>query len=200
MRGKSTILALMMITIVSAPLAYAEPHDDGSTQTITGAETWSSDSLLDGDLIIANNGILTIDSSIDVGTGSSITVEEGGSLILNGALSSAEPVNRLFMEVFNTTVLEPYFPGLIDSGTLRVNFASEYFTNMEVYVKTNDVSQSWTGEDYLDFNVQFNDVPELVEFTGFLQYQVLIESIQAFDSNGAIYTPVSYTHLRAHET
>ena len=188
MRGKSTILALMMITIVSAPLAYAEPHDDGSTQTITGTETWSSDSLLDGDLIIANNGILTIDSSIDVGTGSSITVEEGGSLILNGALNSAEPVNRLFMEVFNTTVLEPYFQGLIDSGTLRVNFASEYFTNMEVYVKTNDVSQSWTGEDYLDFNVQFNDAPELVEFSGFLQYQVLVESIQAFDSNGAIYT------------
>ena len=89
------------------------------------------------------------------------------------------------MEVYQNTILEPYFNGLIDSGTLRVNMAKEYFTSMEVYVLVGGENQTWTGQDYLDFSVNFDDTSVNVGFEGFWQFPVWVDSIQAFDSNGA---------------
>ena len=189
MRVKTTIVALMMIaTILLLPLSTAEAQNDGSTQTIVDSVTWSTNSNLDGSVIVADGGVLTIDSSIQVATGSTITVEEGGSIVLNGAINAAESNNEMYMEVYQNTVLQPYFAGLSDTGTLRVNFASDYFSSMEVYLIVEEINTSWTGQNYLDFNIGFQDAPVNVTFDGFWQFPVWIDSIQAFDSNGAIYT------------
>ena len=170
-----------------SPLTLAEAQDDGSTQTISSSETWTSDNTLNGNVTISNGGVLTIDGSINVATGSKITVDSGGSLILNGALNAAESTNEIYMEVYQNTVLEPYFDGLVDSGVMRINMAQEYFSSMDVHLEVMETNLSWTGEDYLDFNVEFTDEPVNINFSGFWQFPVWIDSIQAFDSNGAIY-------------
>ena len=88
MRGKTLLVILLMLAAgLSVPNVGAEAQDDGSSQTINSSETWSSDSTLNGDVTVSNGGVLTIDSTISVDTGSSITVEDGGSLILNGQLN-----------------------------------------------------------------------------------------------------------------
>ena len=170
-----------------SPLSLAEAQDDGSTQTISSSETWTSDNTLNGNVTISNGGVLTIDGSINVATGSKITVDSGGSLILNGALNAAESMNEIYMEVYQNTVLEPYFDGLVDSGVMRINMAQEYFSSMDVHLEVMETNLSWTGEDYLDFNVEFTDEPVNINFSGFWQFPVWIDSVQAFDSNGAIY-------------
>ena len=189
MRVSTALVALMMTaTVLFIPSSIAEAQNDGSTQTISSSETWTSDGTLDGDVIVGNGGVLTIDSEINVATGSTITVQQGGNLILNGQLNAVESNNEIYMEVYQNTILEPYFNGLIDSGTLRVNMAKEYFTSMEVYVLVAGENQTWTGQDYLDFSVNFDDTSVNVGFEGFWQFPVWVDSIQAFDSNGAIYT------------
>ncbi len=170
-----------------SPLTLAEAQDDGSTQTISSSETWTSDNTLNGNVTVSNGGVLTIDGSINVATGSKITVDSGGSLILNGALNAAESMNEIYMEVYQNTVLAPYFDGLVDSGVMRINMAQEYFSSMDVHLEVMETNLSWTGEDYLDFNVEFTDEPVNINFSGFWQFPVWIDSIQAFDSNGAIY-------------
>ena len=188
MRGNTTIVILaMMMTALMSPLTLAEAQDDGSTQTISSSETWTSDNTLNGNVTISNGGVLTIDGSINVATGSKITVDSGGSLILNGALNAAESMNEIYMEVYQNTVLEPYFDGLVDSGVMRINIAQDYFSSMDVHLEVMETNLSWTGEDYLDFNVEFTDEPVNINFSGFWQFPVWIDSIQAFDSNGAIY-------------
>ena len=188
MRGNTTIVILAMVmTALMSPLTLAEAQDDGSTQTISSSETWTSDNTLNGNVTISNGGVLTIDGSINVATGSKITVDSGGSLILNGALNAAESMNEIYMEVYQNTVLEPYFDGLVDSGVMRINMAQEYFSSMDVHLEVMETNLSWTGEDYLDFNVEFTDEPVNINFSGFWQFPVWIDSIQAFDSNGAIY-------------
>ena len=188
MRGNTTMVILtMMMAALMSPLTLAEAQDDGSTQTISSSETWTSDNTLNGNVTVSNGGVLTIDGSINVATGSKITVDSGGSLILNGALNAAESMNEIYMEVYQNTVLEPYFDGLVDSGVMRINMAQEYFSSMDVHLEVMETNLSWTGEDYLDFNVEFTDEPVNINFSGFWQFPVWIDSIQAFDSNGAIY-------------
>ena len=189
MRASIALVALMMTaTVLLIPTSIAEAQNDGSTQTITSSEVWTSDATLDGDVVVGSGGVLTIDSNIDVATDSTITIEQGGNLILNGQLNALDSNNEVYMEVYQNTILEPYFSGLIDSGTLRVNMAKEYFTSMEVYVITAGENLTWTGQPYLDFTVNFDDASVTVGFEGFWQFPVWVDSIQAFDSNGAIYT------------
>ena len=45
--------------------------------------------------------------------------------------------------------------------------AKEYFTSMEVYVLVAGENQTWTGQDYLDFSVNFDDTSVNVGFEGF---------------------------------
>jgi len=116
MRVSIALVTLMMTAIVlSIPTSIAEAQNDGSTQTITSSEVWTSDSTLDGAVIVGSGGVLTIDSSIDVTTGSTITIQQGGAMILNGQLNAVDSNNQIYMEVYQNTLLEPYFDGLIDS-------------------------------------------------------------------------------------
>ena len=189
MRVNTTLVTLMMITtVLLSPAALAEAQNDASTQTNTNSETWSSDASLDGDVIVSDGGVLTIDGIISVETGSTITIQEGGNLILNSELNSADLTNELFMEVYNGTTIRPYFNGLTDSGTMRINMASEYFSSMEVNLSVGGTNITWTGEDYIDYSVEFQDAAIDVNFSGFWLFPVWIDSVQAFDSNGVIYT------------
>ena len=189
MRRATIILTFFMIsTILFMPSGLSEPQTDGTTQVISSSESWNSNSELNGDVTVSEGATLTISGDITIATGSSIIIESGANLVLSGGLSALEMSSGVFMEVYDTTVLQPNFTGLVDSGTLRINMAKDYFSTMDVNVTVGDNTVAWTGEEYIDYIVNFNDLAINVSFQGFWQFPVWIDSIQAFDSNGAIYT------------
>ena len=189
MRRATIIVAFFMIsTILFVPTGLSQPQTDGTTQVINSTESWDANSELNGDVTITEGATLTINSDISIASGSSIIVDAGSKLVLNGALLAQDTTSGIYMEVYNSTVLQPNFTGLVDSGTLRVNLDKEYFTTMSVNVTVGENTLAWTGEDYLDYAVLFNDQIVNVSFSGFWQFPVWVDSIQAFDSNGVIYT------------
>ena len=189
MRRATIIVTFFMIsTILFMPSGLSEPQTDGTTQVISSSESWNSNSELNGDVTVSEGATLTISGDITIATGSSIIIESGANLVLSGGLSALEMSSGVFMEVYDTTVLQPNFTGLVDSGTLRINMAKDYFSTMDVNVTVGDNTVAWTGEEYIDYIVNFNDLAINVSFQGFWQFPVWIDSIQAFDSNGAIYT------------
>ena len=188
MRRATIIVAFFMIsTILFMPTGLSQPQTDGTTQVITSSESWDINSEFNGDVTVTEGATLTISGDISIATGSSIVVDEGANLVLTGGLAALEMSSGVFMEVYDTTVLQPNFTGLVDSGTLRINMAKDYFSTMDVNVTVGDNTVAWTGEEYLDYNVNFNNLAVNVSFQGFWQFPVWIDSIQAFDSNGVIY-------------
>ena len=189
MRRATIIVAFFMIsTILIMPTGLSQPQTDGTTQVITSSESWDINSEFDGEVTVTEGATLTISGDISIATGSSIVVDEGANLVLTGGLSALEMSSGVFMEVYDTTMLQPNFTGLVDSGTLRINLAKDYFSTMDVNVTVGDSTIAWAGEEYLDYSVDFNDQAINVSFQGFWQFPVWIDSIQAFDSNGVIYT------------
>jgi hypothetical protein len=188
MRGATIIVAFFMIsTILFMPTGLSQPQTDGTTQVITSSESWDINSEFNGDVTVTEGATLTISGDISIATGSSIVVDEGANLVLTGGLAALEMSSGVFMEVYDTTVLQPNFTGLVDSGTLRINMAKGYFSTMDVNVTVGDNTVAWTGEEYIDYSVDFNDLAVNVSFQGFWQFPVWVDSIQAFDSNGVIY-------------
>ncbi|MBL6896160.1 MAG: hypothetical protein ISR23_03635 [Candidatus Poseidoniaceae archaeon] len=188
MRRATIIVAFFMIsTILFMPTGLSQPQIDGSTQVITSSESWDTNSELNGDVTVTEGATLTISGQISIATGSSILIDSGANLVLTGELSALEMSSGVFMEVYDTTVLQPNFTGLVDSGTLRINMAKDYFSTMDVNVTVGDNTVAWTGEEYIDYSIDFNDLAINVSFQGFWQFPVWIDSIQAFDSNGVIY-------------
>ncbi len=187
MRAISLIMTFLMASSILLPLTTASENTEARSQTIDTDEIWDTEQNLNQDLIIGTNGKLTIDSKITIASGTTITVDEGGELILNGELVSAEPTSATYMEVYNNTFIQPYFEGLIDSGTLRVNFASTLMANDTVDLNVNGNNKTWDGSDSLEFNVAFDDQLVNITFYTFCQFCPLIESVEAFDSNGVIY-------------
>ena len=189
MRRATIIMALFMIsTILFIPTGFSEPQTDGTSQVISSSESWETNSELNGDVTVSEGATLTISGDISIATGSSIVIDEGANLVLTGGLSALEMSSGVFMEVYDTTILQPNFTGLVDSGTLRINMAKDYFSTMDVNVTVGDSTVAWNGEEYIDYSVDFNDLAINVSFQGFWQFPVWIDSIQAFDSNGVIYT------------
>ena len=189
MRRATILVAFFMIsTILFMPTGLSQPQTDGTTQVITSSESWDINSEFDGEVTVTEGATLTISGDISIATGSSIVVDEGANLVLTGGLSALEMSSGVFMEVYDTTMLQPNFTGLVDSGTLRINVAKDYFSTMDVNVTVGDSTIAWAGEEYLDYSVDFNDQAINVSFQGFWQFPVWIDSIQAFDSNGVIYT------------
>lgn len=188
MRRATIIVAFFMIsTILFMPTGLSQPQTDGTTQVITSSESWDTNSELNGDVTVTEGATLTISGQISIATGSSIIIDSGANLVLTGELSALEMSSGVFMEVYDTTVLQPNFTGLVDSGTLRINMAKDYFSTMDVNVTVGDNTVAWTGEEYIDYSIDFNDLAINVSFQGFWQFPVWIDSIQAFDSNGVIY-------------
>ena len=105
----------------------------------------------------------------------------------------AENLNSgVYLEVYNGTELKPHFLNLYDTGTLVVNFQKDYFTSMFVNVTVGDTTLMWEGEESLSFSdVIFDDTEINVNFSGFWQFPLWVESIQSYDSNGVISTIIA---------
>ena len=94
-----TIAFLMLLwTATSIPVASAsEPPEDGSSITISDAQTWDSDDNLMGNVTITTGGSLEVSARIAVGFGSNLLVQPGGSLsiVAGGELNADDPPSAL---------------------------------------------------------------------------------------------------------
>jgi len=85
MRTAGLLTILMMIPILFASTTLAAPPTSGATTVVSDSQTWNGGNF-NGDVVIANGGVLTWTGESQITTDSTITVEEGGTLNLNNAM------------------------------------------------------------------------------------------------------------------
>ena len=123
---------------------------------------------MDGNVVVADGAVLTVNGDITISEGSNINVEQGGTLVVEGSLMAENLNSGVYLEVYNGTELKPHFLNLHDTGTLVVNFQKDYFTSMFVNVTVGDTTLMWEGEESLSFSdVVFDDTEINVNFQGF---------------------------------
>ena len=89
MRTASLLTILMMIPILFASTTLASPPTNGSTTIVSDSQTWEGGNL-NGDVVIANGGVLTWTGESQISTDSTITIEEGGILNLDNAVLTGQ--------------------------------------------------------------------------------------------------------------
>ena len=190
MRPLAILLSCLILTsICITSNAGANPPADGTSHTVSSTESWTGIQTMDGNVVVTDGAVLTVNGDITVSEGSNINVEQGGTLVVEGSLMAENLNSGIYLEVYNGTELKPHFPNLLDTGTLVVNFQKDYFTSMFVNVTVEDTTLKWEGEESLSFSdVIFDDTVIDVNFSGFWQFPLWVESIQSYDSNGVIST------------
>ena len=165
MRTHAPAAALLLsLLLVGLPLAAAQAPSDGSTTTITGSETWTDDGHMDGHVVIAAGGSLTVNANMTVATGSSFTVEDGGQLVLtNGALLSDDLNAGLMVNsVYATITLN--FGDLADEGVVQLKFDHAINAGSKFNVTLGDETVSASGEELIQFDAPLNGTDLVVSF------------------------------------
>ena len=168
MRTHAPIAALVLsLLLLGLPLAAAQAPNDGGTTSITDAQTWTDDGHLDGHVVVADGGSLTVNANINVATGSSITVEEGGQLVVtNGALVS-DDLNAGVMvnSMFATITLN--FGDLADEGVVQLKFDHAINADSKFNVTIGNETISASGEELVQFDVPLNGTDLVVSFDSY---------------------------------
>ena len=162
-----TAALLLSLLLVGLPLAAAQAPSDGSTTTITGSETWTDDGHMDGHVVVASGGSLTVNANMTVATGSSFTVEDGGQLVLtNGALLSDDLNAGLMVNsVYATITLN--FGDLADEGVLQLKFDHAINAGSKFNVTLGDETVSASGEELVQFDAPLNGTDLVVSFDSY---------------------------------
>ena len=185
MRRVILVTILLMITSLSTiPLVSSSPQNDGSTKTVSSSETWESDGPLDGDVLIANGGSLTINGDITIADESSIQVEQGGTLELNGKLIG-ENLNAA-LRVDDASVIHADFGSLTGSGQLIINF--DLFTTQYCNVTIGEQLTNVSGKEKVEIDVDYDGNPFNITFELYSFILPEISTIQSRDVNGVIQT------------
>ncbi len=185
MRRVILVTILLMITSLSTiPLVSSSPQNDGSTKIVSTSETWESDGPLDGDVLIANGGSLTINGDITIADESSIQVEQGGTLELNGKLIG-ENLNAA-LRVDDASVIHADFGSLTGSGQLIINF--DLFTTQYCNVTIGEQLTNVSGKEKVEIDVDYDGNPFNITFELYSFILPEISTIQSRDVNGVIQT------------
>lgn len=162
-----TAALLLTLLLLGLPLAAAQAPTDGGTTSITGTETWTDDGHLNGHVVVADGGSLTVNANMTVATGSSITVEEGGQLVVtNGALVSDDLNAGLMVNsMFATITLN--FGDLADDGVVQLKFDHAINADSKFNVTIGDETISASGEELVQFDVPLNGTDLVVSFDSY---------------------------------
>ena len=174
----------MITSLSTIPLVSSSPQNDGSTKIVSTSETWESDGPLDGDVLIANGGSLTINGDITIADESSIQVEQGGTLELNGKLIG-ENLNAA-LRVDDASVIHADFGSLTGSGQLIINF--DLFTTQYCNVTIGEQLTNVSGKEKVEIDVDYDGNPFNISFELYSFILPEISTIQSRDVNGVIQT------------
>ncbi len=185
MRRVLLITFILMITSLSAiPISSAGPQSDGSENIISISETWASDEVLDGNVIISNGATLTVNGDITVADNSIITVEDGSTLSLAGKLIG-QNLNAA-LRVDDGSVIQADFGSLSGNGQLIINF--ELYTTQYCNITVGGQVFDGSNSSQIEIDVNFNGTAFDVEFEMYSYILPEITSIQSRDVNGIIQT------------
>tara|TARA_B100000900_G_scaffold97730_1_gene80779 strand:+ start:703 stop:2526 length:1824 start_codon:yes stop_codon:yes gene_type:complete len=160
MRTHKPVAALLLVLLMlGVPFGAAQPPTQGDSTTITESETWTEDGGMDGHVLVMDGAVLTVSANISMATGSSITVESGGQLVVtNGALLS-DDLNaglRVDANPFAPSVLTLNFGDLADEGVLQLKFDHIISDGGTVDVTYGNTTINASGTDIVQFDVPLN--------------------------------------------
>ena len=132
--------------------------------TITESETWTEDGGMDGHVLVMDGAVLTVSANISMATGSSITVESGGQLVVtNGALLSDDLNAGLMVNsMFATLTLN--FGDLADDGVVQLKFDHVIDANSKMNVSLGDDTVNASGLDIVQFDAPLNGTDLVISF------------------------------------
>ena len=158
------ILALLMLGL---PLASAQPPTGGDSTTITESEAWTEDGSMNGHVVVSDGAILTVSANISMATGSSITVENGGQLVLtNGALLS-DDLNAGLMVNSMFASLTLNFGDLADDGILQLKFDHIIDADSKMNVSLGNETVNASGLDTVQFDAPLNGTDLVITFDSY---------------------------------
>ena len=158
------ILALLMLGL---PLASAQPPAGGDSTTITESEAWTEDGSMNGHVVVSDGAILTVSANISMATGSSITVENGGQLVLtNGALLS-DDLNAGLMVNSMFASLTLNFGDLADDGILQLKFDHIIDADSKMNVSLGNETLNASGLDTVQFDAPLNGTDLVITFDSY---------------------------------
>ena len=185
MRTASLLTILMMIPILFASTTLASPPNNGSTTLVSDSQTWEGGNL-NGDVVIADGGVLTWTGESQISTDSTITIQEGGILNLNNAvLTGQASVSTLL--IFDTTNVAINESIADTSATMTIyfdiNVPQEAYLNLTIdEITTNEITGT-SFETTVDLTDEF-----LIGVDHYYPLPFGITHIEIFHSNAELLT------------
>ena len=183
MRTAGLLTILMMIPILFASTTLAAPPTSGTTTVVSDSQTWNGGNF-NGDVVIANGGVLTWTGESQITTDSTITVEEGGTLNLNNAMLTGQAsVSTLLIYDNTNIVIDESIADSTATMTIHfdINVPQQAYLNLTIDgVTTNEITGT-SFETTVDLNDEFSIVVD-----HYYPLQIGITSIEMFHSNAEL--------------
>ena len=185
MRTASLLTILMMIPILFASTTLASPPTNGSTTLVSDSQTWEGGNL-NGDVVIADGGVLTWTGESQISTDSTITIQEGGILNLNNAvLTGQASVSTLL--IFDTTNVAINESIADTTATMTIyfdiNVPQEAYLNLTIDENTTNEITGLSFETTVDLTDEF-----LIGVDHYYPLPFGITHIEIFHSNAELLT------------
>jgi len=181
MRTALSFTFLLIVTSLSTLAGvHAEVPNDGSTVLISADETWNGSENMNGNLIVTSGATLTIEGDVTLATDNSITVEEGATLMLTGALLGDQLDSGL--AIMNNTQLHLNFGDLAESGQLRIDFDQTIPESAMFNMTIGEETSNAAGKDHIFIDVSLNGSDLLADFYTYHFFEIQIVSVQALHS------------------
>ena len=182
----ATFLAMLMLTSITiAGPVLASPPSQGETITITESAAWT-DGSFDGEIIIKDGAELHWTGDITVEQDAKITIEEGGTLHLDGANMESDNAASTLL-IFDGTEIE--IDENIDdsSATMTVFFSIDVpenaYLNLTIAGVTNEEITGQSASFTVDLNQPVNIIVD-----HFYPLMLGITHIELFHSNAELKT------------
>ena len=185
MRTASLLTILMMIPILFASTTLASPPTNGSTTLVSDSQTWEGGNL-NGDVVIADGGVLTWTGESQISTDSTITIQEGGILNLNNAILTGQASVSTLL-IFDTTNVAINESIADTTATMTIyfdiNVPQEAYLNLTIDENTTNEITGLSFETTVDLTDEF-----LIGVDHYYPLPFGITHIEIFHSNAELLT------------
>ena len=185
---------VLVLLLLGVPLTSAAPPTSGEDVSISTNESWTEDGNMNGHVTVANGSTLTVSANITMGIDSSITVEEGGNLIVtNGALLSDDLNSGIRVNDFLATV-SLNFGNIGQEGIIQLKFdhsiPADTLFNITLGETTVNASMSMqaSGNAIVEFDANFSGENLVISFDTYYFTPTYLLWAKAIYGGGTIIT------------
>ena len=185
MRTASLLTILMMIPILFASATLASPPTNGSTTLISDSQTWDGGNL-NGDVVVADGGVLTWTGESQISTDSTITIQEGGTLNLNSAVLTGQASVSTLLIFDNTNIaINESIADTTATMTIHfdINVPQQAYLNLTIDGITNNEITGTSFETTVNLTDEF-----LIVVDHYYPLPFGITHIEIFHSNAELLT------------